>query len=98
MFMQEVFDEIYLLIQILIYLYVVLYVIKTKPIGMCIDIPMANSKPIGSRFHKEFPQQGSSFLRIVHLVIILLRHVRYNKDWGTLANSEPQNTVTTNEA
>ena len=64
--------------------------IKTKPIGICTDIPLANSKPIGSPFHYEFPQQGSSFLRTVHLVIVLLRHVRYNKDWGTLANSEPQ--------
>ena len=24
---------------------------KTKPIGMCIDIPIVNSKPIGSSFH-----------------------------------------------
>ena len=55
---------------------------QTKPIGMCIDIPMVNSKPIGSPFHSEFPQQGSSFLRTVHLLIVLLRHVRYNTDWG----------------
>ena len=63
---------------------------KTKPIGMYINIPLVKSKPIGSPFHQEFPQQGSSFLRTVQLVIILLQHVRYNKDWGTLANSEPQ--------
>ena len=37
---------------------------------------------------KVFPQQGSSFLRTVHLVIILLRHVRYNKDWGYVWSSE----------
>ena len=30
---------------------------------MCNDIPIVNSKPIGSPFHQEFPQQGSSFLR-----------------------------------
>ena len=49
---------------------------------MCIDIPIVNSKPIGSPSYKEFRQQGSSFLTTVHLVIILLQHVRYNKDWG----------------
>ena len=69
---------------------VILYKIKTKLLGMCTDIPMVNSQPIGSPFHQEYPQQGSFVLRTVHLVIILLRHVRYNKDWGTLANSEPQ--------
>ena len=31
-----------------------------------------------------------SFSRTLQLMIILPRHVRYNKDWGTLANSEPQ--------
>ena len=30
--------------------YIVLYETKTKPIGMCIDIPIVNSKPIGSPF------------------------------------------------
>ena len=54
--------------------------IKTKPIDFCIDIPKANSKPIESPFHQEFPQQGSSFLRTVRSAIILLRRVRYNKD------------------
>ena len=46
---------------------------------MFTDLLIVNSKPIGSPFHQEFPEQGSSFLRTVHLVIILLRHVRYNK-------------------
>ena len=43
-----------------------LYEIKSKPIGMCTDIPIVNSQPIRSPFHSEFPQQGSSFLRNVH--------------------------------
>ena len=51
---------------------------------MYTDIPIVNSKPIGRPFHLEFPQQGLSFLRTVHLVIILSWHVRYNKDWGYL--------------
>ena len=57
--------------------------IKTKPIDICIDIPIVNSKPIRSTFHQEFSQQGSSFLRTVRSAIILLQRVRYNKDWGT---------------
>ena len=54
---------------------------KTKPIGMCIDIPVVNSKAMVRPFHYEFPQQRSSFLGTMHLLIILLRQVRYNKDW-----------------
>ena len=63
---------------------------KTKPICMCIDIPIVNSKPIRSPFHKKFLQQVSSFLWTVHLVIIFLRQVRYNKNWGYVRCSEPQ--------
>ena len=58
-----------------------LYAIKIKPIGMCIDISIVNSKPIESPFDYAFPQQRSSFLRTVHLVIILPRYVGYNKGW-----------------
>ena len=57
---------------------------------MCIDIPIVKSEPIGSPFHSEFPQKGSSFSRSVHLVVILLRHERYNKDWGYVLRSESQ--------
>ena len=64
-------------------LYVTLYEIKTQTLDMCIDKPIVNSK----RAHREsVPRRvstaGIMFSRTVHLAIILLRHVRYNKDWG----------------
>ena len=63
---------------------------KTKSIGTCINKHIVNSKAIGSQFIQEFPPQGASYLRTVYLVIILLRHVRYNKDWGTYEEMNPK--------